>query len=719
MAIMTADDIIKSTSGAGNSAPAAEGQSYRYQSGYQPFVPEKKEVAPPESTGILSRFYNNQPLSLSGKVGRALVGDMAEASYQGTQAVVAGFGGQVEQVGQQNIISADDQFRAAMALNTRKDLTQAQRNALLKIAKGGFSTNQEIEEVAPIIKTTGTQLAGTIAKGGIQAVSDISMAGGGLPGTKPVINPTWAAANPVRAAILSRYIPAAVTGGVFAGSSTLASAVEKKGAKIVESKEDFTETAKDVAMGTAFGAGFAVAMTGAMDLTSWGFRTAYQKLAGVPKGAVDRLIEDKTTIEKVREMTKNDLTAQNEMVDDYVEGLNTLKTDKNTKYNDWMAQTKDRVYIGESAPPKGYDSSGLDYSLPKDQLSQAFREKANGLLNAKGQPMNKELFDFYNYQADNVMKTTTLSAAEKAGNLANPLDSSKAYKGSGTEFESKKALWWMDDSGNWTKTNLTAGGIKQKANQFILKPGADGGLGITKGADGSLNFNSAKISEQAASPILSAKSVIDNWDDFTPMGINRLKQRIMEGYNVNPTTNGEKAVNSMLQGLKENIDEYIVSKIGKNNPITTMNRDYSEAMTGIKAIETELGKGTDTQTQFNKLIALTREKTPLKVAQLSSLDEKTSQSLLDSLYAYTMASWMNRNRTVLGLEAMGALAGGGYALGSGNIPAAGVIVAGAALSSPRLGAEIISATAPVAQWFRERVRDFYPVISSNIGKSFK
>jgi hypothetical protein len=148
-----------------------------------------------------------------------------------------------------------------------------------------------------------------------------------------------------------------------------------------------------------------------------------------------------------------------------------------------------------------------------------------------------------------------------------------------------------------------------------------------------------------------------------------------------------------------------------------MNTDYSMKLKLKQAIQNELGKGKDTQAQFDALLRLTKEKTPMKVQKMSGFDKATSKELLNSLYAYTMASWANRNKAFLGLEGTAALGGLITAGVTTNAPLAAGVVSGMALSSPRIGAEIINATSPAAQYLRNLVRKGMPTIATKLGES--
>jgi hypothetical protein len=212
--------------------------------------------------------------------------------------------------------------------------------------------------------------------------------------------------------------------------------------------------------------------------------------------------------------------------------------------------------------------------------------------------------------------------------------------------------------------------------------------GIDKAVDEAFNkvsFKGQITNKEAATKVLEAKSIIDDWKKLdpaeyhTPEGIDQLKQsvgQILEG--LQPRTQSDMVVKGVYSSIK--------NEINKQAPTyaKTM-KAYSESTDLIREIERSLSLGdkASADTAMRKLQSLTRNNVNtnygqrLKLAQ--ELEAQGGQQMMPALSGQALAEFTPR-----GIQRATAPIGGVGLFSVGGIPA---VLGGAAVSSPRIVGE--------------------------------
>ena len=206
-------------------------------------------------------------------------------------------------------------------------------------------------------------------------------------------------------------------------------------------------------------------------------------------------------------------------------------------------------------------------------------------------------------------------------------------------------------------------------------------FGITKNADGTLNFSRSAIGEGAdATKIESIYNDVKNWGsqagDRTATGIDTLKRRIGNYYSPNSDIRAfTTSVKQSVKGILENAPGY-----------TTAMKNYAEMSDNITEIQKalSLGDNASVETSFKKLTSALKNN-EFRKSVIQGLDADTGGQLLNKIAGQRLSSVMPR-----GLAGVfeGGLTGATAVLHPGGLlPLLGLTIT----TSPRIVGEFVRA----------------------------
>lgn len=216
-------------------------------------------------------------------------------------------------------------------------------------------------------------------------------------------------------------------------------------------------------------------------------------------------------------------------------------------------------------------------------------------------------------------------------------------------------------------TNLSTKGLKDVATKTIKDFG-----GKAKGAD--VDLSDVPLPKSYKSQLEEVIDKVYSWDDFTPKGINRLRQNI-DVFKKAGMDSAERQFNKIIGDMRSNIASYIEERVPQ---IGQMNRQYAAESETIANLMDELKLGKDKPQQtMRKLMNVFNPKSEAYRPIVDQLGDQGGKALMSDIAGLLMSKW-----TPEGLGAYLTSAGAGIA--SVTNPAA---LAALPLASPRVVGE--------------------------------
>lgn len=226
----------------------------------------------------------------------------------------------------------------------------------------------------------------------------------------------------------------------------------------------------------------------------------------------------------------------------------------------------------------------------------------------------------------------------------------------------------------WKPVNVSTKGVKDVMTRTL------GEFDVSKGKEG-LDFSMSRL-EPHQDKIEKIRNMVYNWQDVSPLGLNKLSQKIGDYRITGPGMTADKQFNAFIQATKKNISGYIGDKAGPE--ISRMNREYAAASEFLDDLRDSLKVGKDKPEMVaRKLMNAFNDKSVWYRGLVTELGEKTARDLRADVAGMLMSSWTPQG---LGKYVTGAILGSA----TGVLPA----IAGA---SPRLAGEISTAAGQIVK----------------------
>ncbi len=183
-------------------------------------------------------------------------------------------------------------------------------------------------------------------------------------------------------------------------------------------------------------------------------------------------------------------------------------------------------------------------------------------------------------------------------------------------------------------------------------------------------FNRKILSDAENSQIDELQKLVNEWDDFTPLGLEDLKKALRNRINVG----NSKELNKIITLTENNLKNYINEKMPQ---IAKMRIQYAKDSEFIDNLQKEIFGSTSkmaNSTKLNRLLNIFNQKSDLKKQLIQQLGEQTGIDLLNEITGAAMSSWLPT-----GWVQRFILAGSGL---SGILNPA--IIAAAPMASPRI-----------------------------------
>lgn len=226
----------------------------------------------------------------------------------------------------------------------------------------------------------------------------------------------------------------------------------------------------------------------------------------------------------------------------------------------------------------------------------------------------------------------------------------------------------------WKPVNVSTKGVKDVMTRTL------GEFDVVKGKAG-LDFSTSRL-EPHQDKIEKIRNMVYNWQDVSPLGLNKLAQKIGDYRITGPGMTADKQFNAFIQSTKKNISGYIGDKAGPE--IGSMNKEYAVASEFLDDLKDSLKLGKDKPEQVaRKLMNTFNDKSVWYRGLVQELGEKTARDMRADIAGMLMSSWTPQG---LGKYVTGAI------LGS----ATGVVPALAA-ASPKLSGLASTAAGSIAK----------------------
>lgn len=218
-------------------------------------------------------------------------------------------------------------------------------------------------------------------------------------------------------------------------------------------------------------------------------------------------------------------------------------------------------------------------------------------------------------------------------------------------------------SGDYEKalSELQNSGYKPKTDQVVINDGLNEIIN---------KFNPKVLSPGEVAKMDELRNLYQNWDDFTPLGLNDLKRAIRNRVNIG-NSKELNAMATMAEGKLKTIINNTDPAIGK------MNAEYGAASDFINNLQKEIFSKRSTMsdsTKLNRLLSIFNQKSDTRLKLVQELGDKAGQDLINEITGAAMSSWLPT-----GWVQRFVLAGSGL---SGLVSPA--VMATAPLASPRL-----------------------------------
>lgn len=226
----------------------------------------------------------------------------------------------------------------------------------------------------------------------------------------------------------------------------------------------------------------------------------------------------------------------------------------------------------------------------------------------------------------------------------------------------------------WKPVNVTTKGVKDVMTRTL------GEFDVKKGKDG-MDFATSRL-EPHAGTIEKIRNMVYNWQDVSPLGLNKLAQKIGDYRITGPGITADKQFNAFIQATKKNISGYIGDKAGPK--IANMNKEYAMSTEFLDDLRDSLKLGKDKPEQVaRKLMNAFNDKSVWYRGLVEELGEKTAKDLRADIAGMLMSSWTPQG---LGKYVTGAILGSA----TGVVPA---LVA----ASPKLAGLASTAAGTIAK----------------------
>lgn len=274
-----------------------------------------------------------------------------------------------------------------------------------------------------------------------------------------------------------------------------------------------------------------------------------------------------------------------------------------------------------------------------------------------------------------------------------------------TGAEAKATKGYVAGTSIGVPTNLTTKGIKDVATTTLKEFGVK--------AKGSLiDWSEAAIDNSHGKKLQEIISRVYKWSDFTPTGLNRLRQ-IVDGYKLGGINLGssEKQFNSIIGKLRTNLSEYVGTRVPQ---IAEMNKKYALESEVIDNIRKQLKIGSaDPNTALRKLVNVFNPKSQVYRPVVEELGEKAGKDLMSDIAALTMVQWTAEG---LGKYLTGSISGAGLGLGFVNPAALATIPVTLATSSPRIVGSVTTGLGKLNNTKTvETIKKAVPIITKGFG----
>jgi hypothetical protein len=222
----------------------------------------------------------------------------------------------------------------------------------------------------------------------------------------------------------------------------------------------------------------------------------------------------------------------------------------------------------------------------------------------------------------------------------------------------------------------------QAFNKRLLNSPHDGGFGVRRSPDGTLDFSkSTLLGDEAAMDVVNfIDNKLQSWGDevadLTPEGLDTLKRMFDNKYT---ETNLSQSIVADVRG---NLRELLASEVDGYAKLT---KGYEEATNFINEINRTLSTKDGTpDTVMRKLNQAVKDNFELRGQLLDQIDHEIGTSLVDMIAGNQMSSWMAQNMVgrFAGLAAAGFVVDGGISA---------KVLAGLFASSPKVVANTMKA----------------------------
>ncbi len=161
--------------------------------------------------------------------------------------------------------------------------------------------------------------------------------------------------------------------------------------------------------------------------------------------------------------------------------------------------------------------------------------------------------------------------------------------------------------------------------------------GVQKSIDDIIGkFNKKILSPGEVEKINEISDLVNNWDDFTPLGTEELKMAIRNRVNIG----NSKQLNSIITKSENSLKSYI-DKVSPE--IAKMRAQYAKDSEFIDNLQREIFGSTSKMsdsTKLNRLLSVFSQKSDLRQKLVEELGKQTGTDLLNEITGAAMSSWL-------------------------------------------------------------------------------
>lgn len=286
----------------------------------------------------------------------------------------------------------------------------------------------------------------------------------------------------------------------------------------------------------------------------------------------------------------------------------------------------------------------------------------------KYSPVSNDLINFTQQHADEVQQTvkkyaSTPEAKEGLVNRAMGLIDDLNHQ---RQVEYGQAL-----SGLTTQEELTTQPAVE-AFKAAVKDELGGRAGQEVSFGDNLAFKNTKLAPEEQSALNELWKTINNWTDYTPQGLDALRQRVAN-------TNVTGYAGTIVGQTRKALEDYLTEKVPGYSDMLSQYVDQSSLLKSLKA---ELSASSNSPTtKLNKLLSIFNQKSPLRQNLIKQLGPRGDE-LLNDIAGAILSDWLPHGG--LGNTLRGMLQAGTLTAGLFNPAAFGAAAAEGLASSPRV-----------------------------------